>query len=139
MRPPPGRLLAVYVTLAFVGGCATGGCVGFSATPFDAGKVVYDGALARIVERFGRSKTVKLHFEGERAPDGLERFGEVASRRGPEVSLDVPRGEVARVLGAILDCYTVLDMSVQDPPLDQVIARVFEEGRAQHEADLAAR
>jgi hypothetical protein len=25
-------------------------------------------------------------------------------------------------------------MSVQDPPLDQVIAKVFEEGRAKHEA-----
>ena len=32
------------------------------------------------------------------------------------------------VLGAILERYTVLDMSVQDPPLDQVIAKVFEEG-----------
>lgn len=41
MRPPPGRLLVVYATLVFVGGCATGGCVGFSATPFDAGKAVY--------------------------------------------------------------------------------------------------
>ena len=29
---------------------------------------------------------------------------------------------------AILDRHTVIDMSVQDPPLDQVIARVFEEG-----------
>jgi len=29
----------------------------------------------------------------------------------------------------------VIDMSVQDPPLDQVIARVFEEGHARHEAD----
>jgi hypothetical protein len=28
----------------------------------------------------------------------------------------------------------VLDMSVQDPPLDAVIAAVFEEGRVRHEA-----
>jgi len=27
-------------------------------------------------------------------------------------------------------------MSVQDPPLDQVIAKVFEEGRARHEASV---
>ena len=38
------------------------------------------------------------------------------------------RGRVAEVLAAILDHYTVLDLGVQDPPLDQVIARVFEEG-----------
>src|SRR5207253_3833481 len=44
------------------------------------GKVIYDGALARITEQFGRAKLVKLQFAGESAPDGLERFGELASR-----------------------------------------------------------
>ena len=43
------------------------------------------------------------------------------------------RGRVAEVLSLILDRYTVLDMSVQDPPLDQVIARVFQEGHVNHE------
>jgi ABC-2 type transport system ATP-binding protein len=33
-----------------------------------------------------------------------------------------------------LERYTVLDVNIQDPPLDQVIARVFEEARADHEA-----
>ena len=49
--------------------------------------------------------------------------------------IQVERGRVAEALGIILDQYTVIDMSVQDPPLDQVIARVFEEGHARHEAD----
>jgi ABC-2 type transport system ATP-binding protein len=46
------------------------------------------------------------------------------------VDLKVERGRVAEVLATILDRHTVVDMSVQDPPLDQVIARVFEEGGA---------
>jgi len=99
------------------------------------GQVIYDGALSRITEQFGRSKLVKLQFAGESAPDGLERFGELASRQGPAVDLRVDRSRVAEVLGVILDQHTVIDMSVHDPPLDQVIARVFEEGRARHEAD----
>jgi ABC-2 type transport system ATP-binding protein len=45
---------------------------------------------------------------------------------------------VAEVIGAILECYTVIDMSVQDPPLEQVIARVFEEAQAHHEANHQA-
>ena len=53
----------------------------------------------------------------------------------PVASLKVDRTRVAEVLGAILDRYTVLDVSVQDPPLDQMIARVFEEGRARHESN----
>jgi ABC-2 type transport system ATP-binding protein len=99
------------------------------------GKVIYDGALAGITEQFGQTKLVKLQFEGEAVPDGLDRFGEVTSQQGPVADLKVERSRVAEVLGGILDRFTVVDMSVHDPPLDQVIARVFEEGRASHEAN----
>jgi ABC-2 type transport system ATP-binding protein len=96
------------------------------------GHLIYDGALSGITEQFGRSKLVKLQFPGEAAPAGLDEYGEVTERAGPSASLKVERGRVAEVLGAILERYTVLDMSVQDPPLDQVIAKVFEEGRRVH-------
>ncbi|HTU90895.1 MAG TPA: ATP-binding cassette domain-containing protein [Gemmataceae bacterium] len=97
------------------------------------GRVLYDGLLAGITERFGRSKLVRLHFPGEETPKDLGQFGEYTSS-GPVAELKVERSRVAEVLAAILDRYTVVDMSVQDPPLDQVIARVFEEGRSRHEA-----
>ena len=98
------------------------------------GRLVYDGALADVIGQFGKTKVVKLQFVGEVAPEGLEAFGEVTERSGPSVSLNVERGRVAEVLEAILNRHTVIDMSVQDPPLDQVIARVFEQGRATHES-----
>jgi ABC-2 type transport system ATP-binding protein len=98
------------------------------------GKVIYDGALAGITKQFGQDKLVRLHFDGETTPEGLEHFGEVTKRQGPVAELKVERWRVAEVLAAILDRHTLVDMSVQDPPLDQMIARVFEEGRTQHEA-----
>jgi ABC-2 type transport system ATP-binding protein len=101
------------------------------------GRVIYDGLLAGITERFGRSKLVRLQFAGEETPADFGRFGEYTST-GPVAELKVDRTRVAEVLAAILDHYTVVDMSVQDPPLDQVIARVFEEGRVRHEAVGAA-
>jgi ABC-2 type transport system ATP-binding protein len=91
------------------------------------GRLIYDGPLAGITEQFGQSKLVKLQFAGETAPDDLDQFGEVSERDGPLVSLKLDRGRVPQTLSAILDRYTVLDMSVQDPPLDQVIARLFSE------------
>jgi ABC-2 type transport system ATP-binding protein len=98
------------------------------------GKVIYDGPLAKITEQFGRSKLVKLHFDVSPPPEELGRFGEIAAQAGPVVDLKVERTQVAAALGVILDRYTVIDVSVQDPPLDQVIARVFEEARLHHEA-----
>jgi ABC-2 type transport system ATP-binding protein len=96
------------------------------------GRVIYDGALAGITERFGRSKLVRLQFHGTETPSDLGRFGDYTSS-GPVAELKVERSCVAEVLAAILDRYAVEDVSVQDPPLDQVIARVFEEGHARPE------
>jgi ABC-2 type transport system ATP-binding protein len=101
------------------------------------GKVIFDGPLAGITERFGQYKLVRLHFEGEEAPGDLGRFGEVTVS-GPTADLKVDRTRVAETLAAILDRYTVVDVSVQDPPLDQMIAKVFEQGRSTPEVVHAA-
>jgi ABC-2 type transport system ATP-binding protein len=94
------------------------------------GKLFHDGPLAGIIERFGSHKQVRLHFAGDEAPSDLGQFGEVTVS-GPEAELKVERDRIAGVLASILDRYTVIDMSVQDPPLDQVIAKVFEQAREQ--------
>jgi ABC-2 type transport system ATP-binding protein len=97
------------------------------------GVVIYDGPLSGIREQFGRSKIVKLQFAGETTPAGLEEFGEVTSRDGPSADLNVERSQVPEILAQILERYTVVDMSVQDPPLDLMITRVFEQGRVGQE------
>ena len=96
------------------------------------GRVIYDGALAGIVERFGREKLLRLHFT-EEVPADLRRFGEITVC-GPEAKLRVDRSQVSEILAAILDCYTLVDLSVEDPPLEEVIAKVFEEGKVKTEA-----
>jgi len=93
------------------------------------GQVIYDGRLSGIIDRFGRYKLVRLQFQGEEAPADLGRFGECVIT-GPTAELKLERPDVAGVLAAILDRYTVIDMSVQDPPLDKLIALVFESGKA---------
>ena len=97
------------------------------------GTLVYDGPLAGITAKFGDTKVVKLQF-AEAVPEDLARYGEVVETKGPSADLKVERSKVAEVLGAILDRYVVVDVGVQDPPLEQVIARVFEEGQTTHDA-----
>src|SRR5438128_222582 len=66
------------------------------------GSLVYDGPLARIVERFSETKLVRLQFEGP-APEDLGRFGEVVRHDGPWADIKVERAQVAAVLAAILE------------------------------------
>jgi len=97
------------------------------------GRAIYDGPLSRIVERFSESKLVKLQFE-EEAPEDLGRFGEVVRREGPWADIKVERTQVAAVLAAILDRHAVADVNVAEPPLEEIISRVFEEARTGHDA-----
>jgi ABC-2 type transport system ATP-binding protein len=95
------------------------------------GRVLFDGPLRKLTERFGTAKLLRVHFEGAATPPDLERFGEVAGRNGPVAELRIERTQIAGVLAAMLDSYSVIDVVVQDPPLESVIARVFEEGSRQ--------
>jgi ABC-2 type transport system ATP-binding protein len=101
------------------------------------GRLVYDGELARITEQFGTTKEVRLEFADGAVPDDLAIFGALTHKEGPTATLKVDRGRVAEVLGAILDRHTVSDLSVHDPPLEQVIAQVFERARTDREAEEA--
>jgi len=97
------------------------------------GKLLYDGDLVGLTERFGDAKIVKLEF-ADGTPDDLARFGEVTRSDRFTADLNVDREKIAEILGAILDRHVVSDLSVTDPPLELVIARVFQEGKAEHDA-----
>ncbi len=88
------------------------------------GRLVFDGPLARIVEEFGQEKILKLQFEGA-VPDDVSTMGQVTHSLGPMAEIKVERVKVAGVLSTLLDRHSVVDVSVQDPPLEQMIARVF--------------
>jgi ABC-2 type transport system ATP-binding protein len=45
----------------------------------------------------------------------------------PRVKLRVDRQQIAEVLSNVLASYTLEDVSVEDPPLEEVIAKVFAE------------
>ncbi len=97
------------------------------------GKLVYDGELSGLTERFGDAKIVKLEF-ADGTPNDLSRFGEVTRTDAFSADLKVEKAKISEILGAILDRHAVADLSVTDPPLEQVIARVFQEGKAEHDA-----
>ena len=97
------------------------------------GRIVYDGPLAKIVERFSETKLVRLQFE-EDAPDDLGRYGEVVRREGPFADVRIERPRVAGALADVLNGNALADVGVEDPPLEEVIAKVFEEARLAHDA-----
>ncbi len=111
------------------------------------GKIMYDGSLAGIVDRFSGHKVISLQFGGdEELPAHLERYGEVLERNAPKAKLRVARSQVTQVLASLLAENPIEDVSVEDPPLEDVIAEMFSQvddrlranGRAAEKAAEAA-
>jgi ABC-2 type transport system ATP-binding protein len=90
------------------------------------GKLVHDGSLAGIVQRLGAYKQVRLQFAGEAIPPGL-RLPDSATVMGSVVDLSVSRNMVSQTISGILEQFPVTDLTVSDPPLEEVVARYFQE------------
>jgi ABC-2 type transport system ATP-binding protein len=90
-----------------------------------AGQIRYDGSLEGIVDRFSGYKIVTLQFAEDCIPDDLHRWGDVLEVAPPKARLRAERGDVAGMLGALLGQYAIEDVSVEDPPLEAVIAELF--------------
>ncbi len=92
------------------------------------GQIIYDGSLDGIVDKFSSHKVLTLQFGDGRMPSDLSRYGDVLELKEPEVKLRVERDVITRVLSAVLAEHAIEDVSVEDPPLEEVIASVFSQG-----------
>ena len=88
------------------------------------GRLLFDGALQELSERFSASKTLVVTLD---EPADLSAYGEVVDASQTRVSLRVARTETAAVTGRILAEQPVNDLTVEDPPIDDVIESVFAE------------
>ena len=86
------------------------------------GHVLYDGALTGLVDRFASYRQVSVTLE---APADLSAYGEVIASEGARVTLRIPKAEASRVTARLLAEQQVADLTIQEPPIDDVIERVF--------------
>lgn len=91
------------------------------------GAVKFDGSLSGIIDNFSGSKILRLQLADGQSAAGLERFAEVDSVVLPKVTLRCPRQAVPKMLAAILQQYQVDDVAVEDPPLEEVISKLYED------------
>jgi ABC-2 type transport system ATP-binding protein len=94
------------------------------------GRIVYDGSLPGIIDRFSGHKIVTLLLADEQPTNNWDLYGELLNVQPPKVRLKVPRSTVSDVLASILANHTVEDVSVEDPPLEEVIAELFTQASA---------
>ena len=91
------------------------------------GRLLYDGTLDALVARTAPTKRLGLVLENGVTAEDLARFGKVTSFTFPRATLEVPREEAAAASARLLASVPVADLSIEDPPIEEVIRKVFQE------------
>jgi ABC-2 type transport system ATP-binding protein len=99
----------------------------------DHGRIFFDGPLEEVVARFTLTKIIEVDSSAP-LPDHFTPPGNVIERNLHSLKLEVPRAEVPKACTALLSGGQVIDLSVQEVPIEEVIRRVF--GRQQEEHRL---
>jgi ABC-2 type transport system ATP-binding protein len=87
------------------------------------GRILFDGALASLADEFAAYKTIGVVLENGKEP--LDSYGEVIHQDGDRTTLRVPKADTSRVAARLLADLDVLDLTIEEPPIEDVIETVF--------------
>ncbi|MDP1546027.1 MAG: ATP-binding cassette domain-containing protein [Anaerolineales bacterium] len=91
------------------------------------GKLLFDGDLSKLVEKFSAFKTVGFTANGSSAD--WSQYGDVVSVEGGRVTLRVPKEKTSAVTSRLLNELAVDDLTVETAPIEDVIESVFSVGK----------
>lgn len=89
------------------------------------GKIVFDGALEKIIAGYSDHKVISLVFEKPVEIERLEKFGKIEKYDRISASVEVLRTEISQTSAALLDDFPVVDLEITEPPIEEIIAEIF--------------
>jgi ABC-2 type transport system ATP-binding protein len=96
----------------------------------DKGRLSFDGGLDSLVQRVRPEKRITLRFSREVAAADVAALGVVVKHEAAESVLQVAQGEVNAAVGRALETLPVVDLNVENPPLEEVMSELFARSRA---------
>ncbi|WP_248342544.1 ABC transporter ATP-binding protein [Anaeromyxobacter paludicola] len=95
----------------------------------DRGRLIYDGDLRQLALRVRPDKRILVRLERPVPATELSRFGVVVSSDAAQAVVQVRAAEVSGAVSRILAGLPVSDLTVEDPPLEEVMSELFRSSR----------
>jgi ABC-2 type transport system ATP-binding protein len=95
----------------------------------DRGRLIYDGDLRKLALTVRPDKRVLVRLDREVPRAELSRFGTVISSGEAQAVIQVAAAEVSAAVGRILAALPVADLTVEDPPIEEVMSELFRSSR----------
>ena len=87
------------------------------------GHILFDGTLTHLAERFATYKTINVTLEDSSLD--LSTYGTVIECKGDTIKLRVPEVEAPSVTSRLLSECPIIDLTIEDPPIEDIIEHVF--------------
>jgi viologen exporter family transport system ATP-binding protein len=100
----------------------------------DHGRLLYDGGLENLRERFGGKRQLLVEFEQEYSQVRVEG-AQVTSLSANRATLEFERGSIAasELINRLSQRYRIRDLEVREPDLEATIRRIYEERLLENE------
>lgn len=89
------------------------------------GSILFDGPLTDLVARFSPHKTIIVDLEQRVEAVDYAKFGELVSQSEAQLTVRVPKAETPKVASRLLAELPVSDLTIEEPPIEEVIEQVF--------------
>jgi len=103
----------------------------------DKGSLSFDGQLDDLRTQVRPVKRVAFRLSAPVAADALAALGKVISSEPGEAVIEVGSDDVKDVVGRALANLPVKDLTVENPPLEEVMSELFERSRAARTPEAA--
>ena len=90
------------------------------------GQLFHDGSLEALTTQLAPCRQVRLELQHHVPAAAFASYGELESHQGQQVRLLIRREQLTEKVGALLAHFPVVDLEVNDPPIEELIGELFQ-------------
>jgi ABC-2 type transport system ATP-binding protein len=91
----------------------------------DHGQIKFDGLLSTLTAKYTELKILKFTFENKISKTAVSKFGDIISGDGFSYTIKVGKDKYLNVAGKILSSLPVVDLNIEDTPIEDVIRQIY--------------
>jgi ABC-2 type transport system ATP-binding protein len=92
------------------------------------GQMIYDGSLDGLLETFAPCRAVNVLLAYLKTTAALQTYGDLSEVSGRVAHFIVPQEKLTHTLSRILAELDVVDLTVAEPPIEEIIGQIFRSG-----------
>ena len=93
------------------------------------GSLFHDGPLESLTTNLAPHRRVHFELQEPVQPEKFAGLGDLETLKDREVTLLVSRDRLTTTVAHLLERFTVVDLEVNDPPIDELIGSLFRQGK----------